>query len=305
MKQFVYPSERYPLRERVCVSFSGGKTSAYMTKMLLDHFRPRGVDVSVVFANTGQEHPKTLEFVHKCDEYFGFGTVWIEADVDPRRGKGTKAKIVDFETASRDGKPFEDYIRKYGVPNRMYNQCTSRLKSDPMDHYRRHVLGWKKDSYSTAIGIRADEMDRVSITGMAVHGFFYPCVDAGVTKQDVKEWWEEQPFNLEIPEHLGNCVWCWKKSNRKLLTIAKHYPRFFDFPWRMEEFFSLNGGPRRDGAPRQRRFFFRGDRSTEDILASAQQDFEEFTDNGFIEFDPDLDVGSGCGESCEIGADID
>lgn len=57
------------------ISFSGGRTSAYMTKLIMDKqikllndFKP-----FVVFANTGCEHPKTLEFVQKCDEVFNWG----------------------------------------------------------------------------------------------------------------------------------------------------------------------------------------------------------------------------------------
>lgn len=307
-KPFVYPSERYPLREKIAISFSGGKTSAYMTKMLLDHFRKHEPEreVSVVFANTGQEHEETLKFVQRCDEAFGFGVTWIEAVVNPKKGKGIRHKIVNFETAARNGEPFEAAIAKHGVFNRMYPNCTGRLKDEPIQAFLRDHLGWAKGSYSSAIGIRADEMDRVSMTGMLTRGFFYPCVDAGVTKEDVREWWVDQEFNLNIPEHWGNCTWCHKKSMRKLLTLAKNNPEFFEFPARMEAEYALAGGERKDGQPRQARVFFRGNRSAADILRLAQtEDFEEFTDDKFIPFDDDLDVGSGCGESCEIGADID
>lgn len=307
MKTFVYPSSAYPLRQHISISFSGGKTSAYMTKMVLDYFKahePRR-QVVVVFANTGQEHEETLNFVHRCDQYFGFNTVWIEAVVNPQKGKGIRHKVVNFETASRDGRPFEDYIRKYGIPNQAYKQCTSRLKTEPMDSFRKS-LGWKRTDYSTAIGIRADEMDRVSLTGIKEHGLFYPLVDARVTKDDVLNWWADQPFKLNIPEHWGNCKWCWKKSRRKLLTIAKNNPEFFDFPARMEKLYSLAGGKRRDGEERQPRVFFRGNMSTQQLLEAAHTtDFEEYQDNKFIEYDAILDLGSGCGESCEVGADLD
>ena len=55
------------------------------------------------------------------------------------------------------------------------------------------------------------------------------------------------------------------------------------------------------------RVFFRGHRSAQDILKLAQtENFKPYTDAELQQqqlFDPDLDVGSGCGESCEIGAD--
>jgi hypothetical protein len=306
MKPFIYPSAKYPLKDRISISFSGGKTSAYMTKMLLDYFRKHEPwrEILVTFANTGQEHEETLKFVDRCDREWGFNVVWLEAVVDPRKGKGIRHKIVTFETASRNGEPFEAYIAKHGIPNRMYNQCTSRLKTEPMDSLRAE-RGWKKGTFSTAIGIRADEMDRVSLTGMVKWDLFYPCVDAGVTKDDVREWWAQQRFNLNIPEHWGNCLWCWKKSNRKLLTLARNNPEFFEFPKRMEATYALAGGERRDGEARKPRMFFRGEKTAVDLLLEAQGDFTPFEDDKFIPFDDELDVGGACGDSCEIYSDID
>jgi hypothetical protein len=307
MKPFVPPSAKYPLKDRISISFSGGKTSAYMTKMLLDHFREHEPqrEILVTFANTGQEHEETLKFVDRCDKAFGFGVVWLEAVVDPRKGKGIRHKVVSFETASRLGEPFEAYIKKHGIPNRMYNQCTSRLKTEPMESFRKE-RGWKKGTYSTAIGIRADEMDRVSLTGMVRWDLFYPCADSGVTKGDVREWWLLQDFNLNIPEHLGNCKWCWKKSKRKLLTLGKNYPEIFVFPARMEHDHALAGGERKDGEARRPRVFFRGEQTALDILREASEgNFIPYEDDKFIPFDDELDVGGACGESCEIYSDID
>lgn len=305
MKPFVYPSAKYPLKDRISISFSGGKTSAYMTKMLLDHFRKHEPqrEISVVFANTGQEHEETLKFVERCDREFGFGVVWLEASVDPRRGKATGYKIVDFETASRKGEPFEEVIKKYGIPNKSYNHCTRETKLAPMIAYY-NDLGWKPGGYSVAIGIRADEIDRVSIKTMEKGGF-YPCADAGVTKDDVRGWWATQDFNLGIPEQLGNCTWCWKKSLRKLMTLTQTHPEIFEFPRRMEREHGLSGGPRRDGGVKEPRIFFRESNSTETLFQKAALGFTPYEDDKFIPFDDELDVGGSCGESCEIGADED
>lgn len=50
------------MKEKYQISFSGGRTSAYMTKMLLDNFNDK-YDFIVTFANTGMEHNKTLDFI--------------------------------------------------------------------------------------------------------------------------------------------------------------------------------------------------------------------------------------------------
>jgi hypothetical protein len=305
MKPFVHP-KRYPLKDRISISFSGGKTSAYMTKMLLDYFRQHEPwrEIVVTFANTGQEHEETLKFVERCDKEFGFGVVWLEAVVNPKARKATGFRVVNFETASRKGEPFEDVIKKYGIPNKMYNHCTRETKLQPMIAYY-DSIGWKYGDYSVAIGIRADEIDRVSAKAMS-KGAFYPCVDAGVTKEDVRQWWLEQRFNLNIPEHLGNCTWCWKKSIRKLMTLTQSHPEIFEFPRRMEAEHAMSGGKRRDGSPKTPRTFFRENNSVESLFArAAEGNFVPFEDDKFIPFDEDLDVGGSCGDSCEIYSDQD
>jgi hypothetical protein len=304
LAKFIFPAERFPLREKISVSFSGGKTSAYMLAMILEAKRSGRITqpIAITFCNTGLEHEETLKFVQRCDKHFEAGVVWLEAVVTHGDRVGIRHKFVNFETAARNGEPFENVIQKYGVPNKSYSNCNSRLKTEVMESYRRSI-GWKVGTYSTAIGIRSDEMDRISFNGMVEEGIFYPCADAGIYKRDVADYWSKMPFNLNIPEHYGNCVTCWKKSDRKLMTIAKENPSAFDFMARMESLYGFAGGPRRDGDPKERRVFFRKNRTAQDILEASKKPFTPFVDGRFIQFDDELDVGSGCGESCEIGAD--
>lgn len=63
------------MKKKLVISFSGGRTSAYMTKMLLDSLDRSIYDIAVVFANTGKEREETLDFVHECDIRFGFDTI--------------------------------------------------------------------------------------------------------------------------------------------------------------------------------------------------------------------------------------
>ena len=63
-------------KEKLILSFSGGRTSAYMTRRMLNEYSHL-YDMIVLFANTGMEHEKTLEFVHQCDVNFNFKTVWL------------------------------------------------------------------------------------------------------------------------------------------------------------------------------------------------------------------------------------
>ncbi len=291
-------------KPKLAISFSGGRTSAVMTKLCVDKFSETH-DIAITFANTGCEHDNTLKFVDQCDKHFGWNVVWVEAVVDPVKGNGIRHKVVTFETASRDGEPFEEYIKKEGLTGPSNPGCTTRLKELPINSYLKRELGWS--GYWTAIGIRADEIDRVSEKRIEKK-FVYPLVDAGWTKEDVKAECASWPFDLDLKgEHYGNCTWCWKKSLRKLMTLAKDDVWLFEFPRRMEyehERTNLQNG-------HEGRKIFRNNLSVVDIVEMARtKDFEPYADIDQLDFgfsppsyNVFLDTGSACGESCEIGAD--
>lgn len=270
------------------IAFSGGRTSAYMTKWLLDNVAYMFDKTVVVFANTGQEWEQTLEFVDKCDSYFNFNTVWVEADINFKKGIGTGHKIVDFKTASRNGEPFESMIAKYGIPNRTWQICSRELKANTVRSYLRS-LGWKKKDYYSAIGIRHDEIHRIS-SNCERDRLIYPLAEwHKVDKLFINTWWAQQGFNLKLKEHQGNCKWCWKKSKRKLLTIAKETPEVFNFPVKMELLYESAGAPGR----RERPVFFQNYMSTLELLAEAEKPFDPFVDKFH-------DTPNGCDESCEV-----
>lgn len=291
------------MKPRIAISFSGGRTSAVMTKLLFNQYK-NSHEISIEFANTGREHPDTLDFVHKCDTIFSWGVVWLEAEVCQEKGVGVRHRIVDYKTASRDGKPFRDYIAKYGIPNMGSPQCTTRLKENVLDSYRRSK-GWKRATFSTAIGIRADEAHRVSARAKEMN-FIYPLVDEGWTKQMVIDEVSKWGFDLGLREHEGNCIDCWKKSFRKLATLSLEQPESFEFTREMERAYSKHKVTPATSSPDGRRLFFRGHRTVDDIFAMAKAPgFIPFVDGYFPNqsFPDPLDYGVGCGESCEIGSD--
>ncbi|MEI7608264.1 MAG: hypothetical protein WCJ64_12885 [Rhodospirillaceae bacterium] len=61
------PDDPYRIAGPALVSFSGGRTSAFMLKHILDaHGGVLPADVRVCFANTGREMLETLNFVEEC-----------------------------------------------------------------------------------------------------------------------------------------------------------------------------------------------------------------------------------------------
>ena len=279
------------VKKKLFISFSGGRTSGFMTWWLIENYSAQ-FDIQVVFANTGSEREETLEFVDKCDKRFGWRVAWIEAVVHHGKRKGSTHKVVNFKTASRKGEPFEEVIKEYGIPNMAYPHCTRELKTNAMSSFIKS-LGWTK--WTTAIGIRADEVDRINPKFRELR-FWYPLVGLSITKQDVKRWWLKQPFDLELQEHQGNCAWCWKKSLRKHMTLINEDSEIYDFPRRMEAEHGLSGH-NVDGNPRT---FFRQNMSTDDLFELAKQPFRPFVESD--DWKQEMlfeDESNGCSSSCE------
>ena len=145
-------------KENLLVSFSGGETSGFMCDWLIRN-KSDEYNMVFVFANTGEENEETLDFVNKCDKDFNLNLIWVEAVVHHGERLGTSHRIVDFKTASRKGEPFEEVIKKYGLPNQNFPHCNRELKLRPIHSYIKKSLGWT--DYKTAIGIRYDEIDRM------------------------------------------------------------------------------------------------------------------------------------------------
>ena len=284
--------------DRLLISFSGGETSAYMTQRLIKEYGST-CEIIVLFANTGQEAEETLEFVKKCDEKFNLNTIWVEAKVNPIAGKGTQPKIVDFWDASRNGEPFRDVIKKYGIPNRGNPVCTRELKISPMKNYMRSI-GWNKNQYTTAIGIRVDELDRQR-EDAETENIIYPLIDWNIDKPAINKFWENQDFRLNLKSWEGNCKTCWKKSNRKLYQIAQDHPEWFDFFAEMEFLYSgfTPKNKAKSKGKKSNYLFFSRDRDVTQILSEAyEKDFDTPTDDRLL-FDDFLDSAPSCTESCE------
>lgn len=230
----------YLLDTPATISFSGGRTSGFMLRKILDAFGGTlPDDVHVCFNNTGLEHPKTYEFVRDVERHWGVKVHWLEymlVDDKPT------FKEVTFETASRNGEPFEALIRKRNfLPNPVARFCTVELKIRTSARYVRS-LGW--DEYTNAIGLRADEMRRVArMRGDNKNEMVaMPMADAGHTIDDVLAFWKSQPFDLMLPggnNAFGNCVGCFLKGHDKTLRLMREEPEHFAW-WVKAETIALN-----------------------------------------------------------------
>jgi len=252
-------------------------------------------DLKFIFMNTGCEHEKTLEFLNECDTRWGLNLIWVEAVVNHAGrgyGFGTRHRTVNFETAARVGEPFEDSIKKYGIPNAGAPNCSMHLKEEPLKSYMRenHMGDWVN-----AVGIRSDEVDRIN-PNHKQHGLVYPLIDMHpTTENDIMHWWSRQDFDLQLKQFQGNCSWCWKKSFRKLTAIAQTEPELFEFPARMEAKYPHKGQTKEMAA----RTFFRANKTTQEVLAMAKDNIP-FNPSPVTQPDMFWDETGGCSESCEV-----
>jgi 3'-phosphoadenosine 5'-phosphosulfate sulfotransferase (PAPS reductase)/FAD synthetase len=215
-------SDPFKIDEKTCISFSGGRTSAYMLwRVLQSNGGGLPDDAIVCFANTGKEEEATLQFVHDCETKWGVEIHWLEYITEEPR-----FKRVNFETANREGKPFEDLIRKRNyLPNPVTRFCTAELKIRTINKYLKSI-GWKDHNENTDwVGIRADEMRRAAKMDRSRT----PLVAAGITVHHVNEFWDAQPFNLMLPTFngrtlAGNCDLCFLKPASQVASLIAEKP---------------------------------------------------------------------------------
>jgi len=210
--------------DKIIISFSGGRSSAYLAYKM--QFSPEfaNIEKHYVFANTGKELEETLVFVDRCDKEFGLNLTWVEAVINPEMGVGCDYKFVDFSTADRTGKPFDDMVKKFGIPNKDFPHCTRELKERPMGKWAKDCFG---DNYIWALGMRADERHRQK-GGSKI----YPLITTWPTNERmVRDFWSRMPFDLNLKDYQGNCDLCWKKSLNKRLTIISENPAIVE-QWR-------------------------------------------------------------------------
>lgn len=223
-------SNPYRIESPTCISFSGGRTSAYMLYKVLEANEMKLPEEAIVcFANTGKEDEATLQFVKDCQDNWNVPITWLEY-VDAEETKD-RWKQVNFESASRDGEPFEALIRKRNyLPNPVSRFCTVELKVRTIHRYLK-AHGWKE--WDSMLGIRADEQRRLAKIGNQDYGKheekIAPLGRLGVTKETVGEFWRSQPFDLGLPNMNGvtmhgNCDLCFLKGGSQVLSLIQEKP---------------------------------------------------------------------------------
>ena len=267
------------------VSFSGGRTSAYLVYLLIKLYGKE--NIIFVFMDTGGEHPKTYEFIRKCVEYFGIDLVCLRPVINEMLGVGTTYKIVNISSLKWDMTVWDEMTNKYGNPyNPMGGFCTDRLKTTI---YRKFIKQF--DNPITWLGIRIDEPRRIKDKA----NIKYLAEISSMDKTDIIGWWRDMPFDLQIQEHLGNCVFCIKKGVNKVALAIKDEPELAA-EWKKMTEGSRVMGWNKDGAPINA--MYRGKLSI-DGIAKLYKDVDRDELHMSTKHAKRFESGS-CSESCEV-----
>tara|TARA_R100000329_G_scaffold131667_1_gene110987 strand:- start:6707 stop:7555 length:849 start_codon:yes stop_codon:yes gene_type:complete len=268
--------EIFKLETPGVINFSGGRTSGYMLRKILDAYDNKlPDDLPVVFANTGKEMPQTLDFVEECSQQWSVPIVWIEYDKDAEH----KINVVNHNSASRNGEPYKKLIdEKRFLPNPVTRYCTSYLKIKAM---RGYCMGHKGfEHWNSYVGLRYDESHRVA----RIHNrnkkerweTKAPLYEAKKSVRDVFKYWTNNNFDLRLPNiggktPQGNCDLCFLKGKNTLLNIIKSDPKLADWWIEMES--------KKLGTGNDRAAYFRKDRPSYAVLreiTERQMDLFEF-----------------------------
>ena len=233
----------YKIEGPALISFSGGRTSGFMLKKIIDAYEGQlPEDVYVVFANTGKEMPQTLDFVNECSEKWNCKIHWLELEIAEERPI-YRTKEVTYETASRNGEPFAELInRKKMLPNPVMRMCTQELKMNVMKRFmkQKNFTEW-----TNVVGLRYDEPNRVAKqnrqndSNKNAWDSICPLYQDKVTIKEVLDFWDKSNFDLKLTSQngqttAGNCDLCYLKGTKTLTSIIKEKPELADW-WIAQE----------------------------------------------------------------------
>lgn len=280
----------------ICATSSG--LTSVMMAIKMKEWYPE-CNVINVMANTSKEDIRSLDFMNECDKYFNLNLVWLEA-VFKGKKQGTTYKITDFENLCKNGDLFEEGIKKYGIPSVANKWCNRELKLAPITKYANAVFG--KKNWSIAIGIRVDEIDRIS-EKYKTNNIFYPPFENGISQKERNKFWKDIPIKLKLKGYEGNCDVCFEKSKRKRMTIAVDNPEKLIWWDKMEEKYSLieiDGKPQYNSIIKNGGYFFgRENKSIKELIEDAKKPFQKASDE-YIYEDDLFDLESDCGQTCVV-----
>ena len=224
---------------------------------------------------------KLVPYNKYCDENYGVDSyetyIGIRAD-EPKRvwGDHKQKKYSTFKLLSEAGYEHEDMIELWR---------------------KMHSVGLNVGDVSELVNgdkWLARQMIKRYYETRVANNIRYMAERSDAEKQDVLDFWSTMPFDLEIPEWSGNCVFCPKKSDLKLAAAQRDNPELYALWVEM-----LNSTDVRvDDNTGKRDNMYRKNRSLEQVIAT----FDDSTGDEIkarIRGGHMVDTNS-CSESCDV-----
>lgn len=291
------------------VNFSGGRTSAYMVWLFEQRKKTENINVEYIYCDTGAEHPLTYKFINDVVNHWGIELTCLRAKVSEEYGVGTTYSVIKLSDCKQDLVPFKDVCEVYSTPSYTFGHCTREMKSIPAKKYCKEKYG---KNYLNWLGIRADEPRRLNIVDKQIDMFAlkkkidrsranirYLASITDFEKVDVLDFWSKMPFDLELDEHLGNCVFCVKKGVNKVALAAMDESEMAGAFINMIASDSIQSRP---GSPLGKEIMYRNKLSLNGII-DTYKDFERDEIANTIRSMKQFNAGA-CSESCEAIEDL-
>lgn len=231
------------------ISVSGGKDST--ATLLLAIERHPHEEIRAAFADTGNEHESTYEYVDYLERTTGVHVHHVKADFSdrwPRRieyvrekwsEKGVSEEIVSASLSVLEpgptGVPFLDLcILKGRFPSRMAQFCTQELKVFPITDYTLDLID-EHGPVESWQGVRAEESEhRAKLPeredkggGLTIYRPIHKWTVDNVFAIHKKHGIEPNPLYKKGMTRVG-CMPCVNCSKGELLEISKRFPEHVD-----------------------------------------------------------------------------
>ena len=243
---------------RPIVSVSGGKDSLATAILSLEQHPDTA---RFVMADTGHEHPLTIEYV---TEYLAprlgrpieIVRAEFSREIAQKRfyienkwpGKGVPDDIVRraLEVVKVTGNPFLDLcLWKGRFPSRMAQFCTQHLKRYPLERYLMDRMSEDGGIIESWRGVRRDESERRRAAverELMAEGYWIVQPIVGWTAQEVVDFARERGFKLNPLYMMGmgrvGCMPCINATKDEILAISWRAPEHID---RVRDWESLVG----------------------------------------------------------------
>jgi hypothetical protein len=188
---------------------------------------------AAIFADTGDEPAAVYKWLEWLEEQLPFPVIRVRAT---RHGveQPPLSEMSIIRRTSKNGNVYVTpslplFVKNAGGGKGMsQRQCTREYKIDPINRKIRELAnvkrGEKEPQALVAIGISTDEALRIKPSRAVFVKHFWPLIDAGMSRQDCKDWMAEHGFP-EPPR--SACVYCPYHSDKEWIRLKTQDPEGF------------------------------------------------------------------------------